>query len=258
MKIHILDNPLTPGALEQHITALHDPCAAPAGAKLVSQTALAVVFALGRHIPAATSIAQVVQADNTALVGIFGLNPAGLPFTVYVKPHVGGAYHCGCDATTFFVDANAQLGPSFNAAEMVEVFEAAIDNGWDCGATNGEALSRALAVALHPELGPVLPATEIGWWDNGAVDYISANIADDRNSDANGCGLLFLYYLHDGLGHGWDAISRAGGTALGDTYGKLTHNDPSTAFDAFKKALQPFVNASGKLTLPANGNPWAS
>jgi len=100
--------------------------------------------------------------------------------------------------------------------------------------------------------------TETDWWNNGATDYITANIADDRNSDGNGCGLLFLYYLHDGLKYGWDAITRAGGSSLGETYGTLTGDDPGSAFTAFQQALQPFVNANQQLNLPANGNPWAS
>ncbi len=50
-----------------------------------------------------------------------------MPFAVYVQPGVGGAYHCSCAATTFFVDADPQLGGGFFAAEAVEVFEAAID-----------------------------------------------------------------------------------------------------------------------------------
>lgn len=238
------------------MAAQDDPCAAPAGAQLVSQTARAVVYNVGGDPAAAGAIAQTVDADYAQLIAIFGLDVPGLPFTVYVKPGVGGAYHCGCAATTFFVDADAQLGASFNAAEMVEVFEDASDTGWDCGLTNGEALSRALAVVLHPELGPQMTPTEIGWWSNGATDYISANIANDRNADANGGGLLFLYYLHDGLGKGWDEIARAGGASLGDTYATLTGDDAHNAFASFLIAL-PFVTNAGELVLPDNGNPWA-
>jgi hypothetical protein len=182
--------------------------------------------------------------------------PPGVPFTVYVRPNVGGAYHCGCAATTFFVDDQAQLSVGANAAEMVEVFEAAINNGWDCGATNGEALSRALAMVQHPGLGSLMANTENDLWSNGAQDCISANIVDDRDPNGNGCGLLFLYYLHDSLGQGWEAIAQASGQALGETYAALTGDLAANAYASFIQALQGFIDGAGNLTLPANGNPW--
>jgi len=251
-------DPARAGALTAYVAGQADPCAAPAGVVLVAQTAHAAVYAQQGSQSAATAVAGAVEQDYSALAAIFGLEPPGLPFTVYVQPGVGGAYHCGCAATTFFVDADPQLGGGFFAAEAVEVFEAAIGNGWDCGATNGEALSRVLAASLHSQLGTILVPTEVGWWNDGAANYVSDNGADDRNADANGCGTLFLYYLHDGLGHGWDAITRAGGASLAATYAALSGDGAGNAFNAYMQALQPFVDANGNLNLPASGNPWAS
>ena len=57
----------------------------------------------------------------------------------------GGAYHFGCNATDLYIEPTAQVASGFMVAELVEVFEAAINNGWQCGQTNGEALSRVLA-----------------------------------------------------------------------------------------------------------------
>jgi hypothetical protein len=256
MDQHVFIDPLSPDALPRHLTAQQDPCAIPPGASPVAQTVHAQIFVDGGNPASAQAIAGAIEADYEAFSGIFGLEPPGVPFTVYVRPNVGGAYHCGCDATTFFVDDQAQLSVGANAAEMVEVFEATLNNGWDCGATNGEALSRALAVVQHAELGPQMATTENGWWSNGAQDYITANIVDDRDPDGNGCGLLFLYYLNASLGYGWDAITRTGGQALGDTYAALTGDAAANAYSSFLQALQAFTDAAGNLVLPANGNPW--
>jgi hypothetical protein len=257
MDVRILVHPTSPEVLPRFLAAQQDPCATPAGAVQVAQTAHATTYDLTGDPAAAQAIGNAFENDYSQLVTLFGLEPPGLPCTIYVEANVGGAYHCGCDATTFFVDANVQLGPSFAAAELVEVFEAAINNGWDCGQTNGEALSRALAVLLHPELAQDMTATETGWWNDGANDYISSNTANDQDEDGNGCGLLFLYYLNSSLGFGWDAIARAGGATLAQTYGQLSGDDPANAYSAFTNALQPFVDGAGNLQLPANGNPWA-
>src|SRR4051794_13674019 len=86
-------------------------------------------------------------------------------------------------------ESDSQLAPGFTAAEMVEVYEAAINNGWDCRFSNGEALSRALALELHPELKPFLADSVIGWLEQGgACDCISTNDANDQNIYSNGCG----------------------------------------------------------------------
>jgi hypothetical protein len=128
--------------------------------------------------------------------------------------------------------------------------------------TNGEALSRALARELHPELGSLSLINQAkSWFHNGTRDFISTNHATDRNLDANGCDTLFLYYLHDGLGKDWKTIVATGGSTLAETYSKLTGKDSSTAFPNFKKALNPFIVQFGQLKwliLPKIGESWAS
>ena len=86
----------------------------------LARTAHAVVLNAGGDPAAARAIGAAFERDYQRLAGIFGLEPPGLPCTVYAVPGVGGAYHCGCDATTFFVDADARLGAAFCAAELVE------------------------------------------------------------------------------------------------------------------------------------------
>ncbi len=216
----------------------------------------------GSHFPrilgwdVSGSIAHTITADYRCLVDIFGLEPPGVPFTVYVEPGVGSTYHRRGDTTTFFVGAEGRYSASFTAAVMVEVFAAAAANGWEGGTTNSVALTHALAVALHPELGPLLQWLVHGWWSHGAVDYLSTNRADARDPDATGCGLLFLSYLHDGLGWLWPAIVRAGGTTLAVTYATLTGENAGHAYPVFMEALHPFVDMAGVLVLPEHGNPW--
>ena len=141
------------------------------------------------------------------------------------------------------------------AGEVVELFEAAINNGWDCGHTNGEALSRVLAVERNANLASVPVPTEQSWWRNGHQDYVNDNGATDQNDDANGCGALFLYYLHTQLGFSWTQIATTGGSSLGDTYQKLTGKDPQTGYQDFLGRLATIAQG-GQLNVPSSGNPF--
>lgn len=216
----------------------------------------------GAHLPrilgwdVAGRLAPAIVADYRRLVAIFGLEPPGVPFTVYVEP--GGertSYRRG-DPTTFFVGAQGLWSAGLTAAAMVDVFVAVAGQGWEGGATNGTALSWALAVALHPELGPLLQDMAGSWWAHGAVDYLSTNRTHGDDPDATGCGAFFLYFLHDGVGQPWPAIVRAWGATLAATYTALTGQDAGHAYPTFRAALSPWIDGAGVLRLPAHGNPW--
>jgi len=140
-------------------------------------------------------------------------------------------------------------------AEVVEIFGAAINNGWDCSQTNGEALSRALAIERNATLAVIVSPTAQGWWANSHQDYINTNAADDANADANGCGTLFLYYLHTQLGLSWQQIATTGGATLGACYQTLTGLDPIQGFADFVGRLST-LDQGGQLALPASGNPF--
>ena len=204
------------------------------------------------------AIAHTVAADYQWLADTFGLEPPGVPFTVYVEPGVGSTYHRYGTTTTFFVGAEDPYSASLTAAVMVDVFTAAAGTGWEGQATNGTALRHALAMYLHPELAPLMQGIVHSWWGHGAADYLSSNGAGVRDPDATGCGLLFLSYLHDGLGHSWPAIVRTGGRTLAVTYAALTGADAGHAYTAFMQALTPFVEHDGGLVLPEHGNPWGT
>jgi hypothetical protein len=143
----------------------------------------------GYHLPrilgwdVSGSLAPTVVADYRRLVDLFGLEPPGVPFTVYVEPGVGSTYHCYGDTTTFFVGAEDPSSASLMAAVMVDIFAAAAGTGWEGGAMNGTALRHALAAVLHPELAPLMQGLTRGWWHHGAGDYLSTHGAAARDSD---------------------------------------------------------------------------
>jgi len=222
------------------------------------QTANFIVFTDGT--PSGDAAAQAMlnscEADYAATQQWFGgLTPPSLPFYVYADPNAGGAYHITCAGTDVHVLSDANLAPGFLTAEIVEVFEAAINNGWDCAVTNGESLSRVLAFDRHPEIAADFNQTEQDWWASGHPDHVNDNSAGDTDQLAAGCGDLFLYYLHSQLTFDWPAICSAGGRTLGAGYQSLTGYDPQQGFNDFIAALST-IDQNGTLSLPPSGNPF--
>ena len=205
---------------------------------------------------AAQAMLNNCEADFAATQQWFGgLTPPNLPMNVYADPNAGGAYHMSCAGTDIHVLSDASVAPGFLEAEIVEVFQAALNNGWDCGLTNGEALSRVLAFDRHPEIAADFAQTEQDWWAAGHPDHVNDNSSGDTDQVANGCGDLFLYYLHAQLTFSWNAICAAGGNSLGACYQALTTYDPQQGFSDFISALSTIAQ-NGTLALPPSGNPF--
>ena len=217
----------------------------------------------------AQAVLQTAEADFKATQQWFGgiTLPAGqqgddqttprtaTPVQVLIDSQAGGAYHFGCSATDIYIEPTAQLASGFMVAELVEIFEAAINNGWQCGQTNGEALSRVLATERNTNLAQLQVQTGQAWWANGHQDFVTNNSATDQDENSNGGGPLFLYYLHSQFGFDWTRITTTGGATLGDTYQRLTGNAPAQGFQDFVNRLATLDNGSG-LQLPPNGNPF--
>jgi hypothetical protein len=242
-------------ARARHHHHRHQPAV---GEKLAGQTQNFTVFSDGTREGdgAARAMLDAAEDDYKAIREWFSdLDPPGLPFYVYVDPDAGGAYHMSCAGTDIHVLPDPRRAAGFLAAEVVEVFEAFQDRGWDCGQTNGEALSRVLAFARHPEIAPDFTATEQDWWGQGAKDYVNDNSAGDTDQIANGCGDLFLYYLREELTFSWSDIISAGGRTLGATYQALAGYPGKQGFDDFKTTLSK-IDHKGTLALPASGNPF--
>ncbi|MBF6589679.1 MAG: hypothetical protein IVW57_03995 [Ktedonobacterales bacterium] len=241
-----------------------------AGQTQIGQTPHYIVYSDGSSDgdTSAKNVLAVCEADYAAVQGWFGLDlPPGqegddqtnprtaLPLHVSMDSQAGGAYHYGCPATDIYIQPQPDSASGLVVAELVEIFEAAINNGWACGNTNGEGLSRVLAVERNNTLASILGTTANTWWNNGHKDYVNNNDANDQDEQSNGCGPLFLYYLHNQLNFSWEQITKAGGATLGACYQKLTGQDPNQGFQDFLGRLATIDTGSG-LNLPTSGNPF--
>jgi hypothetical protein len=201
-------------------------------------------------------VLEKCEADYATISTYFGGLKAG-PFNVILFHYPSGAYHNDCDETDLFCDApirpaKGTYSEFLNVMEFVEVFEAKQDKGWDCGKSNGEALSRVLGADIHPrELDDF--ATAHFWLDSSRRNYVDKTSSTDLSYIANGCSVLFLNWLHHQLKHPWQRIVAAGAPTLGQTYTKLTGNtDGSRRF----KALIDAHFAAGRKTRLKTDNPF--
>jgi hypothetical protein len=237
----------------------------------VGHTSDLVVYSDGsaEGYASAQAVLQTAEADFKAVRGWFGdiSLPAGhdgddqntprtsTPCRVLMDPQAGGAYHFGCDATDIYIQPDPSLANGFMVAELVEIFEAAANNGWACGNTNGEGLSRVLAGERNTSLAPDFAQTIQAWWSAGHADYVNSNNATDQDENSNGCATLFLYFLHSQLGFDWAKIVSTGGSTLGETYQRLTGKSGADGFNDFVSRLTA-LEKGGQLALPANCNPF--
>ncbi len=197
-------------------------------------------FANGPLIAGAVLVSN--EKDFQALDAMFG-SPAmpTLPMNVIVAPGIGGAYHYGCDAVDLYCDGDTGANPDVDhtrmlvVAEEVEVFEAVQGKGWDCGASNGEGLSRVLAAELYPaELDGF--ATASAWLDSSnRPDWVSRTDPTDQSAVSTGCAVLFLNYLRYQLKFSWAQIVQAAGSTLEQSYKSLTGK--TGGFAPFKALL---------------------
>jgi hypothetical protein len=243
-----------------------------AGQQEVGSTQHFVVFTDGTADgnASAQAVLQNAEADFAAIAAWFGglqLPPGqegddqtvvrtALPIQVAMDSQAGGAYHYSCAGTDVYIEPVPAVASGLVVAEVVEIFEAAQNQGWDCGQTNGEGLSRVLAFERSPQLSQDFVNTEQYWWSNGHADYVNDNSGTDQDEAGNGCGTLFLFYLHSQLNYTWEQVVAAAGPTLGATYQQLTGVDPQTGFQDFVLRLSTLDNGSGQLNLPSSGNPF--
>jgi hypothetical protein len=206
--------------------------------------------------PPGDSLAQQVlatAAQTYAQCQAF-FNVPGQPVNVIIAAvngatdGTGGAYHYGCDfvsGSDLYCDAafgNPELTTGLFVAELSECFTGAQNQGWDCGGSNGEALSRFLAELLsggpHGALADY--ATGPTWDQAGRPDWIDASEPTDQDPVSTGCGMVYLYWM---LSKGFSAaqITQAGcrdGT-LASNYSTLT--GAATAWSDFSRAVNALV-----------------
>jgi hypothetical protein len=172
----------------------------------------------------AHAVGERIDDDFAAVSAFFaGLAIHDLPCHVILSSGVGGAYHHGCLGTEIYCDTRAG-DPEFSrflfVAELVEVFSATQARGWDCGATNGEGLSRVLATALFPAQIAGF-ATAPDWLGSSRPNWVDQNENTDADPLSNGCAALFLNWLHAELGYAWERIVAAAAPTLAQTYTNL-------------------------------------
>jgi hypothetical protein len=207
----------------------------------------------------ANALLQTCEQDYATLQGFFGgITPAALPFHLIVTAGSDGASHATCEATALSIGANS--GPlefmrSLVIAEEDEVFEANFGHGWDCGASNGEGLSRVLANDMVPGVEPqgfVSPPVWLdGPSDTGILreDWVNKTDATDVNYFSIGCSVLFLNWLRFQLNFTWTQIIAAGTPTLAGTYQNLTgKNDGFAKFKALIDQKFPPGQPSGLTT----------
>jgi len=191
----------------------------------------------------AGAVLSVCERDYARISRIFGVaTPAGLPINIILADlSPARAYHYGNDATTLYcgVKTTPAVVPAFSSflalTQLVEVFEASQGQGWDCGASNGEGLSRVLATERYPRQIMGF-ATAAAWLNEGRPDFVNRTDPTDRNPISTGCAVLFLNYLRHQLNYRWRDIVAAAGPTLSMTYLRLT-GDASNPFPSFAALL---------------------
>lgn len=245
----------------------HTPARAASAETQRGSTAHFTVFYaddLGTDGPVlADAVLSRCEQDYASLQGFFGgITPAGLPFEVHIQPGSNGASHATCAATALTCDAftgtDGALVSSLVVAEADEVFMANQGAGWDCGASNGEGLSRVLAAELYPaEQSPpgtgISFATGAAWLNSDRPDFVTQTDHTDQNPVSTGCATLFINYLRHQLNYSLNQIVQAGGATLADTYTTLTGR--SDAFAAFSAVLAGAFPPGQQVTL-TNDNPF--
>jgi len=212
-------------------------------------------------------VLQRCETDAQTLAGYF--NVPVQPCNIIMAPlsqnndGSGGAYHHTCQDADLYCDVqfnplNTDLTNALVVAEEVEVFEAVQNRGWNCGASNGEGLSRVLAEVLYPGVLDAYSTAAV-WLDSpDRPDWVSNNNSTDQDSVSNGCSVLFLYWLNGPLGFDWGKITQAAAATLADTYQQLTGK--SAAYQDFRNAIDemfPLGKASGVTTDNPFGAPSA-
>lgn len=228
------------------------------GEQWAGRTERFVVYSDGSAAGAETAeaLSDTCEADLTHVRAWFGgIAPADLPAEVHVDPDAVGAFHLSCRDTDIHVAADPVHAPGYVAALLVEVLAATAQAGWDCSRANGEALSRALAFTLHPELAAGFTESGQSWWQAGHPDRVNDKSATDTDELACGCGVLFLLYLRHQVGVDWTQIIAAGSSDLGETYRSLTGFGGSLGFADFVERLDN-LEEDGRLLLPRDGNPF--
>jgi hypothetical protein len=225
LMIHVLRHPAETLSFDSIELARHGASFVEAGA--TEHFAVAYQSRLGeRGEEVARDVLSMCEGDFVQVQSWFGgTRPNGLPFRCLIVSGSFGAFHAACSDTQLFLAAfdasNAELVEMVNMAEVVEVFSAAQKAGWNCGASNGEGLSRVLSTELHPTQLDGF-ATAADWLNSRRPNFVDRNDPTDQDAVSIGCAVLFLNYLHYQLDCTWQDIVGRGRPTLAETYHALS------------------------------------
>jgi len=188
----------------------------------------------------AQAILQNCERDYSTLQHVFGgLTPHRLPFVVQVTSDNSGASHSSCLGTDMSIGgrsgSNVDFIRSLLVAEADEVFMANFGHGWDCGASNGEGLSRVLANDIYQGVEPAGFISSNSWLNSSRDNFVDQTYPSDTDYPSIGCSVLFLNWLRFQLNHTWSDIVAAGAGTLSDTYKNLTGK--STGWQDFQATI---------------------
>jgi hypothetical protein len=215
---------------------------------------------LGKHgAGLAAAILQNCERDYTTLQSAFGgLTPHRLPFVVQITADNSGASHSSCMGTDVSIGGksspNVDFIRSLLVAEADEVFMANFGHGWDCGANNGEGLSRVLANDMYKGVEPQNFVSADVWLSlNPRPNFVDHTEPTDTDYNSIGCSVLFLNWLRFQLNHSWTDIIAAGSGTLAATYKNLTGK--STAWIDFQAVINAHFPVGKKYKLGSD-NPF--
>jgi hypothetical protein len=123
--------------------------------------------------------------------------------------------------------------------------------GFNCAASNGEALSRVIPTVLYPALLPLF-STGNAWMNSSRPDWVTNTDPTDQDAVSVGCGTLFLNYLVHQLGYSWKQVIGAAAPTLAQTAAKL---GVTNAFADFSSLLARYFQPGSSVHLP-NDNPF--
>lgn len=158
----------------------------------------------------------------------------------------GGARHYGCNFSSggiLYIDAtfaNATVNPlslgiGLYVAELSESFMGPQGRQWNCGYSNGEALSRFCAEHETPPGTMAAFSTGPAWDRAGRPDWIDRTEDTDQDPVSTGCGVVYLHWLRS-LGFSIPQIVQGGGATLSTNYEALTGK--KTAYSDLTSALR--------------------
>src|SRR5882762_4799579 len=130
----------------------------------------------------AQAILQNCERDYSTLRQVFGgITPHRLPFVVQITSDATGASHSSCMGTDISIGGKSGGAVDFIrsllVAEADEVFMANFGRGWDCGASNGEGLSRVLANDIYRGVEPAGFISSNSWQQHAAGELRRAHLS---------------------------------------------------------------------------------